>query len=234
MRRTLLLPIAAATFAVLLTAAACGGKSTPIAGPTDGATATPTGDGTISPGTPTPSVETVTVTVTSTSGGGGSWPAHEDCINYNPNNLTLDPDNGAFVVHDGSKEIIRVYDDQNGTADKALALAKHFKTVCFIGRGNTRDPLDDDYIFEYWKNKSGINSSLLYTEDDCGSYNRSNLTVDDAGDAGWRVKDHDNVLQMFDTKAEANDGKIVLSKYSQICRISSETPDGGPWNISFA
>ena len=36
---------------------------------------------------------------------------------------------------------------------------------------------------------------------------------------GWRVKDHDNPLQLFDNESDARNGKLVLQKYSKICRL---------------
>jgi hypothetical protein len=36
---------------------------------------------------------------------------------------------------------------------------------------------------------------------------------------GWRVKDHDHVLHLFDNESDARKGKLVLAKYGQICSI---------------
>ena len=117
---------------------------------------------------------------------------------------------------------------------KLLALAKRYRQVCFIGRGNYRDD-KEAYIFEYWRNPSGINSPIPDSEDDCSSYDRNNLQVNDMGSGyGWRVKDDDHVLQIFDTDVDAKNGKIVLAKYNQICEVDSETPDGTPADITYA
>ena len=48
----------------------------------------------------------------------------------------------------------------------------------------------------------------------------NNLTVEDMGGGdGWRVKDHDNVLHLFDNESDARNGKLVLAKYSKNCSI---------------
>ena len=87
------------------------------------------------------------------------------------------------------------------SGDKLLALAKRYRQVCFIGRGNYRDD-KEAYIFEYWRNPSGINSPIPDSEDDCSSYDRNNLQVNDMGGGyGWRVKDDDHVLQIFDNES---------------------------------
>ena len=42
---------------------------------------------------------------------------------------------------------------------------------------------------------------------------------------GWRVKDHDHVLHLFDNETDARNGKLVLAKSSQICYIG-DNDDG--------
>jgi hypothetical protein len=155
-------------------------------------------------------------------GGSGAWPSPEDCISYNANTLTLGYEAGVWVVRSGTTEVVRVYggpSDPNG--DHALAVAKRYTKVCFIGRGNTREGREE-YIFEYWRDPSGINTTLPDAEEACSSYDRTNIIVDDAGDDAWRVRDDDHVLQMFDTEQDATNGKLVLEKYDQICFVPSD------------
>jgi len=168
-------------------------------------------------------------------GGGGGWPSPEDCISYDANTLTLGYEAGVWVVRSGTTEIVRVYggpSDSNG--DHALAVAKRYTKVCFIGRGNTREGREE-YVFEYWRDPSGINTTLPDAEEACSSYDRTNVIVDDAGADAWRVRDDDHVLQMFDTEHDASNGKLVLEKYDQICYVQSLTPgDEYPAHISYA
>ena len=150
------------------------------------------------------------------------WPTPEDCISYDPANLTVNFDpNGIYNLLSGGTLVLRVYGQEgDGTGDKLLALAKRYRKHCYIGRSNTRVEERGNYIFDYWRNLSGMKPAIPGQEDDCSSYNRNNLTVEDMGDGyGWRVKDHDHVLHLFDNESDARKGKLVLAKYSQICSV---------------
>jgi hypothetical protein len=162
-------------------------------------------------------------------GGGGSqssdWPSPEDCIAYNPNNLTKRYEAGIWTVNDGGIQVMRLHGGPtDNVGDKGLALAKRFKSHCFIGRNNHRTE-KYSYIFDYWRNSSGINTTIADQEEDCSPYNRGNISVDAMGDDAWRVKDHDHVLHAFDTKTDANNGKLVLAKYNQICFLGVDDDD---------
>jgi hypothetical protein len=207
--------------------------------------------GAAAPTSPTPSASTATVSTSPsaeavggqatdpqpTNNGGGSgggssggqaaaWPSPEDCISYNPNNLTKKYEAGVWTINDGGTQVMRLHGDPGGNVgDKGLALAKRFKSHCFIGRNNHRDE-KYSYIFDYWRNSSGVNTTIPDQDEDCSSYNTSNISVDDMGDGAYRVKDHDHVLHGFDTKQDANNGKLVLSKYSKICFIGDGDDNG--------
>jgi hypothetical protein len=159
------------------------------------------------------------------SGGDPGWPSPEDCITYNPDNLTVTFQAGFYQVTSGNIEVIQVPDQFGGdTGQKALALAQRYHRHCFIGRGNTR-PDQPTYVFDYWRDASGRTPTIADQDQDCSTYNPHNLTVEDMGDGdGWRVKDHDHVLQLFDNGTDARNGKLVLARYSTICFIG--VPDG--------
>ena len=42
---------------------------------------------------------------------------------------------------------------------------------------------------------------------------------------GWRVRENDHVLHIFDNESDARAGKLVLAKYSQICFIGDSGDD---------
>lgn len=157
------------------------------------------------------------------------WPSPADCISYHPSSVTVRYDAGSFIVSDGSTQVVRVPGQPGSdTGTKALALAQRFSRHCFLGRGNTREERNS-YTFDYWRDASGRTPTIPGQEDDCSGYNNANLTVEDMGDGnGWRVKDHDHVLHLFDNESDARNGKLVLLKYHQICFIgdsSSDDPD---------
>ena len=151
-----------------------------------------------------------------------SWPTPEDCVAYNPDKVAVTYANGVYTVKDGTKVVLTV-PGQSGdnTGDKALALTQRFKKHCYLGRNNNREERNS-YIFDYWRDSSGYKPTIADQEEDCSSYNRNNLTVEDMGNNdGWRVKDHDHVLHLFDNGKDANNGKLVLAKYSKICYIGT-------------
>jgi hypothetical protein len=151
-----------------------------------------------------------------------SWPTPENCISYSPSKATVryDTGAGAFVVEAGSVEVMRLYGDSGSDLGaKGLTLAKRYSKHCFLGRKNTRDE-KERYIFDYWRNQVSGAKAVPGQEDDCSDYDKTNLTVDDMGNGeGWRVKDHDNVLHVFDTESDARNGKLVLSKYHRMCEL---------------
>jgi hypothetical protein len=153
---------------------------------------------------------------------GGGWPSPEDCISYNPANLTVNFDpNGIYNLLSGSTLVLRVYGEQgDNTGDKVLALAKRYRKHCYIGRSNTRVEERGNYIFDYWRDSSGQKPTIPDQEEDCSSYDPTNLRADDMGSGyGWRVRDDDHVLHVFDNESDAKKGKQVLAKYHQICFI---------------
>ncbi len=208
---------------LLLAASGCANSpATPSSEPSADAglgTATETPAATATTGGPGPGTATTTASTV-------QWPSPLDCISYNPNAIAVNYAAGVWAVKENQNEIVRVYGGpSDNVGQKALALAKRYRQVCFIGRGNYRDD-KDAYIFEYWRNPSGINTTIPDSEDDCSPYNRNNLTVEDMGSGyGWRVKDHDHPLQVFDNESDAKNGKIVLLKYNQICTVPSENGD---------
>jgi PKD repeat protein len=83
--------------------------------------------------------------------GGGPAPtlSNQDCISYDPGNLTLSNLGSAgWELVEGNMWMERL--DNSADAQASLQLAQQYNQQCFIGRNNTRsDRLD--YIVEYWK-----------------------------------------------------------------------------------
>jgi hypothetical protein len=208
---------------VLLAASACGGKAQPDAAPPAATTTAPPLAGGGTP-TSTPATSKTTAT-TGSAGSSADWPSPADCISYDPAGLTTRYEAGIWTVNYGAIEVIKVHGDpSSNTGQKALALAQHYQRHCFLGRGVSYDDSKGEYIFDYWRDPSGRNPAIADQADDCSPYNKNNLTADDMGNGdGWRVKDHDHVLALFFTQSDANKGKLVLSKYSQICFIGDGT-----------
>jgi hypothetical protein len=153
---------------------------------------------------------------------GTGWPSPEDCITYNPTTVTATFANGTYTVTDGTQTVMILHGSPGDTLGaKAVALAQRYDEHCFIGRGNTRGDAAQ-FVFDYWRNPSGLNPPIPDQDKDCSDYNRANLTVEDMGNGeGWRVKDHDHVLHVFDNQADARNGQLVLSQFSQLCFLGN-------------
>jgi hypothetical protein len=194
----------------LADAPSTGVSAAPSPSVTDGGSTTPPG------GTPT-------TTPAKTKTPVPSWPTPEDCVSYNPTSVTLtgDATSGTFTISDGSTVVMRLHGQSDVVGQQGLALAQRYRKHCYIGRQNTRD-LPGDYIFDYWRNPSGQTPSIPNQSDVCSPYHNHNLTVEDMGGGeGWRVKDHDHVLHVFDNESDARNGNLVLVKYGQICSIGN-------------
>jgi hypothetical protein len=237
-QRTLL--AAAAVVVAALAAAGCGPAETPLA-------AAPTGEASpVTTVAPDPAEQPAPLSGVDPEGGpdpaapptrkpstGNGWPSPEDCVAYDPGRLTVQFDNGIYTVGDGTTVVARVHgQDGDGVGDKVLALAQRYRKHCYIGRSNTRVEERGSYIFDYWRGSSGQTPPIPGQDEDCSSYDRGNLTVDDMGNGyGWRVKDHDHVLHLFDNESDARDGALVLARTNQLCFIGDN--DGGQDVISY-
>lgn len=218
-----------AIICVLGATSGCGGTNTPADPGASGSATTAASAEAVGGQAPDP-----TPTSGGNGGGGGGagggqtsdWPTPEDCIAYNPNNLTKRYEAGIWTVNDGNTQVMRLHGGpSDNVGDKGLALAKRYKSHCFIGRNNHREE-KYSFIFDYWRNSSGINTTIPDQEGDCSGYNRGNISVDAMDDDAYRVKDHDHVLHGFDTKTDANNGKLVLAKYDRICFIGDSDDSG--------
>jgi hypothetical protein len=215
-RMTLAAPLAIVF--LLATGASCDSKSD-NAGPapefSSVATATATPGATSSPAKQ----------ATSTPPAAASWPTPENCVSYNPGNLTKFYEAGIHMIRDGNKDVLRLTGGPGDiVGEQGIALAKRYKKVCFLGKGNTREE-SNEFVFEYWRDSSGNNVSI--PDENCGNYDKNNLTVENMGGGdGWRVLDHNNPLQLFNNETDARNGKLVLQKYSKICRIGDADDNG--------
>jgi len=235
---------AAVTLLVLAAGAGCAAKADNPGGtgapPVDEPQATPTtpaATGTTPPGRPADGGGAGTG---GGSGGGGttkppasSWPSPADCVSYSPAAVTVNYNAGYYTVYDGATVVLRVPGQSGDTVgQKALALAQRYRRHCYVGRTNNRAE-HNSFVFDYWRDPSGMTPAIPGQDEDCSPYDRGNLTVEDMGGGdGWRVKDHDHVLQLFDNGTDARNGKLVLSKYQQICFFGDSDSDD-PDQVSY-
>lgn len=145
------------------------------------------------------------------------WPATEDCIAHNPNDLAVVYNSGQDIwqVVEGGSHYLLAY-KREVDAQTALAVAKRHKKHCFIGRNNTRTDRKR-YIMDYYREPSGINTVL--TNPDCISHDPAALTYEDLGATGWRVRTSGELIALFDTKADAQNAILVMKHYTKHCYI---------------
>jgi hypothetical protein len=198
---------------------AAGNGSGALSGPL---TQTPSATATATVATPTTKAPPPTGSApTKTAKPVSDWPSPADCVSYDPTKLTVDGTGagGTFIVSSGSTVVMRLHGQEDVVGQQALALAQRYTKHCYLGRNNTRSP-QGDYIFDYWRDPTGQTPTIPDLDQVCSPYNNHNLTVEDMGDNdGWRVKDHDHVLHVFDNGTDANNADIVFRKYTQACSI---------------
>ncbi|MDI1464660.1 hypothetical protein QEZ54_27185 [Catellatospora sp. KI3] len=146
------------------------------------------------------------------------WPTAPDCVAYDPARLRLRYEDGAFLVADGSTQVLRLHGGPGEpTGRQGLALAQRYRERCYVGRGNAREDRDT-FVFDYWREPSGQSPDIAGEQDNCSEYEPGHLVAEDMGHGdGWRVKDHDHILQVFDTEADARAGSLVLANFRRIC-----------------
>lgn len=164
-----------------------------------------------------------------------SWPTPEDCVSYNPEDLSVEYEAGIYAVRSGSQVVLRLSGGPGEmVGEQGLALAQRYRKHCYLGRDNTRED-KNAYVFDYWRSPSGMTPPIADEEEQCSGYDRKNLTVEDMGGGyGWRVKDHDHVLHVFDNESDARNGRLVLSKYGQICFLGNNGDEDDPPIVSYS
>ena len=90
--------------------------------------------------------------VTVMSGFGQSTPRKEDCIPYDPATLVITDvgTDGWILQAKGERGSTMASLDNKDDAEAALALARRYSAVCYIGRDNKRRARMS-YIVQYWK-----------------------------------------------------------------------------------
>lgn len=148
-------------------------------------------------------------------GAGDVTPTAEDCVGYNPSNLTVkSADDTGWLLVDGNHSMALF--DTEADANLGLKMARHYTRSCFIGRGNQR-PDRSRYITQYWTHLSGLPGAMPMP--DCLSYQPHNLTIEKYGTAGWRLLDGSHAMLLLDTAEDAERARLMASEHSKLCFI---------------
>jgi hypothetical protein len=164
-------------------------------------------------------------------------PVPEDCVNYDAQRLVKNYAAGVHAIwaDSGGLELIRVYGGPADIAgDWALMAARHWSTICYIGRENSFN--NPDFVFEYWRNRSPLfGSTWPPPAPTMRSYDFTLLRVEEMLTGGWRVMGGSHDLQHFATEEDANRGLAVFALWDEFGKIDSFTPapSVGPAHITF-
>jgi len=144
-------------------------------------------------------------------GGGG-----EDCEPYEPAALQITREEGVGFVLGAAGAVMLTLDNEND-ARRALALARGYKSHCYLGRGNSR-PNRSSFITEYWKVRSG--APIVIDGEDCDTYSRSSLRIVDNGPQGFAVVEGTGrLLVRADNQADAQMARAIAQQYTRLCFI---------------
>jgi hypothetical protein len=139
----------------------------------------------------------------------------DDCVNYDPAALRTTSDRSAgWVLTDGSNNLLTL--DNESDARQALALARRYKSHCFLGRGNTR-PNRSDYIIEYWE--APTRAPTVIDAEDCVRYDGGALRIAESGAQGFVLTDGRSRLLAADTQKDAQKAWDIAQKHSTLCFI---------------
>nr|MDT0663494.1 hypothetical protein [Micromonospora sp. DSM 115978] len=151
-------------------------------------------------------------------------PASEDCIGYAPEALAVEAVGDAWRVRSGGAAL-KLFDTK-ADAEDGVKVARRWRQMCFIGRGNDR-PDRYRYIVTYWQQPSGLPLGLAPSFAHCVAYPKDELKVYGPGGDGWSLRAGAVPLLFLDTAADAERARLVAAGHRQLCHIGhgNDRPD---------
>jgi hypothetical protein len=155
----------------------------------------------------------------------------EDCVSYDPANLTVAASGDAWVLRDGGHSM-KLFDTA-ADAEDALRVARRWTKLCFIGRANT-GPDRYRYIINYFKDPSSLPLGLAPVTLECITYDAGNLALyegpahpADPTNHEWALHSGATPLLHFANQPDAERGRIVASGFGRLCFIGAgnDRPD---------
>ena len=170
-------------------------------------------------------IATVDVSVIAPQGGAGGagGSGSDECVAYDHAALKSMRDKAlGWVVTDAHSFVLRF--DNGDDGGKAWAVARTFKTHCYLGRHNSR-PNHGAFVNEYWLAPSQVPLATIKNED-CTAFNRGGLRTEDRGPQGFVLVDGNTVLLSADTQRDADKMKSIAQQYSQMCFVGRNNKHG--------
>ena len=139
--------------------------------------------------------------------------------------MTVHYEAGIFQVNEGTKIVARLHGGPGtNVGQQGLALAQRYARHCYLGRANTRTEDRGAYIFDYWRDPTGKSTDdpgrggcLLGLQQE-QPHRREHGRLRTAG--GSRTTT--TCCTCSTTGSDANNGKLVIAKYSHICAIGGD------------
>jgi hypothetical protein len=146
-------------------------------------------------------------------------PSPEDCVSHDPNQLTVEPFGTGYRMIDSGSHAMALLDNLTD-AQNALSVARGFTQHCFDSRTS---PDKGKHLMEYWKGGKGVAGPV--SNEDCISYNRTNLSIVEVNDASgqwWSLRDGGLYMEAFTSQADAVRGRLVAQQHSRQCFIGRD------------
>jgi hypothetical protein len=158
-------------------------------------------------------------------------PAPEDCVGFDPANLTVTASGDAWLLRDGG-HAMKLFDTK-ADAEDGRRVARNWTKLCFIGRGND-EPDRYRYIVHYFKDPSGLPLGPAPSTLDCITYDPSDLAIysgpahpADPENEDWALHSGATPLLFLSTEPDALRAEIVASGNTRLCLIGhgNDRPD---------
>jgi len=158
-------------------------------------------------------------------------PTPEDCVSYDPANLTVAVSGDAWLLRDGN-HAMKIFDTV-ADAEDAKRVARNWRQLCFIGRGNS-GPDRYRHMVTYFREPSGLPLGVAPATIDCISYDPDDLDLysgpahpADPGSDEWALYSGPVPLLFLANEPDAQRTRLVASGYTKLCFIGAgnDRPD---------
>lgn len=148
-----------------------------------------------------------------------------DCINFNPNNLSLKMQNGNWVILDGNHSMFSFPLNKVAEANKALQIMKSYSMdqSCFVGRPGP----SMNYLLDNGNAPTGNNVS----GEDCIGFNPSQLDVKKVG-SSYKILAGNNSMMDFGSKVQEayHAYRLILDHgFTKQCFVGRPNPSFTYW-----
>lgn len=154
-----------------------------------------------------------------------------DCVSYNPANLSVTASGDAWVLRDGT-HAMKLFDTA-ADAEDARRVARNWKQLCFIGRGNS-GPDRYRHMITYFKEPSGLPLGPAPANIECITYDPDDLDLysgaahpADADNDDWALYSGPIPLLFLANEPDAQRARLVARDYTRVCFIGAgnDRPD---------